>query len=357
MADGATTLPLTIRQRRGRVFWRILQVIVFILCVLVLSGSGLDPTDEPLLVVIAITAGLILLFEIVLRWRGRVRDRIYTIDRDGVRFATGRESWAEPLAAYDGVLWREEVRRSGGSGGSGGSHRVWILELRCPGEASHTVPLLEKRSETGVRARWEALARALDLPALRDVGGGEIQQRAPDDLDLSVRQRAAKGRLDGPAEIGTIPPKDVEWNPRDAREARIRQHSGARAVLFAFSFIPALGGLIAFWGHDQQLPLLLLATPLFGHAYRVAARYRIAAVDDRLELALEFGPLRFARRRFPIDDIEQIWTTSTGPAELGVMRIKVESDARSASLALLSRDTGDWTAAFIRHLASAPKAR
>ena len=353
-AGGAESrLPIVIRRKRGRLFWRILQAVVLALYVLTIFGSRNDPLDEPLLVAAGIAAGLILVLELIARWRGRVRDRTFEIDAEGVCYRTGRETWTEPLEAYDGVLWREETRTSAITGGGSSSHTVWFLELKHRDDPTRTVPILEMRSEEGVRARWEAVARGLDLPALRELDHGETMRREPGELDAPLRDFAAEGRLEGALRGDEAPPEGVEWNPREPRRARVRQRLGG---IFLLSFIPVLGGIYAFFGFDQQLPLLLLAAPLVAHFHRTHAHYRIDVADNRLLLSLNLGGVRLSRRSLPLEEIEQVWIK---PVRLGVVEtadrtVVIETDRRTASLSLLSPAAGAWVAGHIRRIAAAP---
>ena len=100
------------------------------------------------------------------------------------------------------------------------------------------------------------------MPNLRALGLISGAVREPGELDASLRDFAAEGRLEGALRGDEVPPEGVEWSPREPRRARVRQRLGGFILL---SFIPALGGIFAFFGFDQQLPLLLLAAPTKSH--------------------------------------------------------------------------------------------
>lgn len=96
----------------------------------------------------------------------------------------GRRRWHEPYTAFAGVRLAERRQRRNKR-----STVIWqVLELVHPDE-SKTLLLSARRGTAPPRGEWEAAARALDLPALGEDGSA----RRPEELDLSLRERAEQG--------------------------------------------------------------------------------------------------------------------------------------------------------------------
>jgi hypothetical protein len=103
----------------------------------------------------------------------------YRIVNGQVHVKTSGKTWSKPLSSYEGVLWREE--RSGSSRRRH-SYISRVIELRHGTTRAFDVNLYTSREVASVRARWEEAARAFNLPALRDLGDGNVLRREVEDI-------------------------------------------------------------------------------------------------------------------------------------------------------------------------------
>lgn len=132
--------------------------------------------------------------------------RRVTFDEGGVevegRSLRGRESWRLPYDDFAGVLHREHrIKRKHGS------TTYQIIELHHR-DRDKCIPLHVTRGTEIPRAAWEGYARALKLPALQD-SGGRIVERAPEDLDASLKDLAARGRISIDFDPNEAPPSGL----------------------------------------------------------------------------------------------------------------------------------------------------
>ncbi len=153
---------------------------------------GGDQAFEPAMLVAALFPVLgvgILLYGVhQLVWRKTI-----TMDRQFVAVAErglfGAKDWREELANYTGVLQRSRRVRTKNS-----SYTLYIVDLIHEDE-SKKINLYTDLGEGGHRAKWEAYARALELPALEQ-GQGGILRREVDDLDKSVGELIKEGKVE-----------------------------------------------------------------------------------------------------------------------------------------------------------------
>ncbi len=128
-----------------------------------------------------------------------------TVDKKSI---FGHKFWQEPLERYKGVLKRTEHHRSSGRRGGGASYTLYIIEL-CHDERTKRVRLFTSRSREGFRSRWKDYARRLELPAMEQEGGETIT-REVEDLDKSVRDMVAEGKLGIDFDPTEAPPEGFE---------------------------------------------------------------------------------------------------------------------------------------------------
>lgn len=120
-----------------------------------------------------------------------------------------KRAWDERLSKYEGVLARSEYH-PGRKNRS--SYTLYIVELLHP-DKQRRIKLWESCNSSGHRANWETYSRQLALPALwQDKGNEEYTQRAPEDLDKSVRELAAEGKLEISFDSTAAVPEKVELN-------------------------------------------------------------------------------------------------------------------------------------------------
>ncbi len=134
-----------------------------------------------------LAVGIVLLGAHLLIWRKTVTlDSLFvTVEQRGI---FGRKSWQEPKTAYQGVLSRTRRVSTKNS-----SYTLYLVELLHP-DAKRTVNLYTSRSNRDWRAKWEAYARWLKLPALEAGEGGLVARRSAD-LDKPVAELIAEGKV------------------------------------------------------------------------------------------------------------------------------------------------------------------
>jgi len=149
------------------------------------------------------------------------------IERDQVTVSVqapwGRKDWSEPLGAFDGVRWREFVvhGRSRARGRPSRTKVYQVLDLAHP-DPTRCVPLMVTRLKPEIaRPEWERFSKLLGVPAI-DARGDEVQIRAAEDIDKSVRELADEGKIDA-AWQDRPPPRGLVMNRGggDAREIHV----------------------------------------------------------------------------------------------------------------------------------------
>ena len=106
----------------------------------------------------------------------------------------GSKAWDESLSKYEGILARSEYHSGGRN--SSPSYTLYIVELMHP-DKQRRITLWQSRSSSGHRASWKKFSRQLALPALKqDEDGEEYTRSDAEDLDKSVRELAAEGKLE-----------------------------------------------------------------------------------------------------------------------------------------------------------------
>lgn len=100
--------------------------------------------------------------------------------------------WNEPISAFKGVLRRKDARSQPTMEG-GCPVTCHLVELVHP-HKDKTLLVHEATKEGGIRKLWHDAACALDLPALDETLDG-IVSRTPEDLDKSIRDLAAEGKI------------------------------------------------------------------------------------------------------------------------------------------------------------------
>jgi|GEM_PF-4092835 len=194
-------------------------------------------------------------FGLVLLTQGvfRLNHRIWVHIENGMVEAKamsilGSDKWTEPLAAYQGVRWRELVVQSrlrvGGNNTTGRNMpRIYqVLDLyhtdptRCiplyvtrlrenRGQAFSKLNEIMQRSDeardklgsfavkiddlqVNTRSRWEGIATVLGVPTI-DARDGKQEVRAAADIDKSIRELADEGKIDAEWD-GRPPPAGLD---------------------------------------------------------------------------------------------------------------------------------------------------
>lgn len=167
------------------------------------------------------------------------------------RSCFGDKNWTEPLSGYDGIWMGSEQRSTGGENSS--TYTVHVLRLYHTNR-KRRILLHESRREEGVRGRWEAACRLLNMPALEGAKG-EFHRREVEDLDRSVVELVREKKLQVDFDRAALPPQGIEVNDNfQSLEIIIRRR---QAALWAWPIALAIPGIFIFMGFGPPgAPLL-----------------------------------------------------------------------------------------------------
>lgn len=260
-------------------------------------------------------------------------------------------SWSAPYSEFEGVLLRERTVRANKQ-----PEVVQIIELSHTDPAKR-IPLYIEPGNKPPRAIWEALARKLDLPTIRQDLRRGLRKRPVDELDRPIRELAQSDKLP----LGYTPEEPV---PRGLRVETIEGQSGDQDDAFV---VVLLAPRWAWW------VWLLAAAPGLGLAgaglqteawpmvaVGVAAlapvlcliwldhAYPRALVVTREQMIIR-DPWRFGRGRkksLAMDEIETVRIARAGAGLGAELRIASDRDALETG-AGLSQHALDWLARFV----------
>lgn len=237
------------------------------------------------------------------------------IDRRRVRVTrTGlwrTRRWSEPLAAYRGVLARSEhYPDSSGAFGRRG-RTVSVLLLKHARRSERDVELIRIEGWVDLRGETERIARLLGRPVLTPDPDGGHRSRAVEDLDKSVAELAAEGRLELP---------EVPRLPLRGREVRSIRHPGGCGFEQRFTRLMRLMGtvqalvglgLLAAYRAAGEPALVVFGAALvaLGSALLVCSGRLLLTlrVDwERAWVGLTLGPWRLVERELPAAAIEEV---------------------------------------------------
>ena len=227
-----------------------------------------------------------------------LRGRRVTFDEAGVtvesRGLLGSRTWSLPYKAFKGVLYREELRRRQNRRQNRGSSIFQVIELLHE-KRNRCVLLYVCRTAEVPRDRWEGYARRLGLPAL-EIGAEGINARAAGDLDKSLKDLAAEGKVNTAFDLAAAIPRGLRLErPEDDRLRVLVTASRISAKLLgfftlvgfalcAFAFTAGLTGIIL-------LPVGLLFAGLAWFMFRWDRnKPRVLEIDRlRLKITDDFG--------------------------------------------------------------------
>ncbi len=272
------------------------------------------------------------------RWKRGERGTI-EIQRDLVRVTGlfGEHQWEEPVSAFKGVL-----RRTGGKA---------RLELVHP-DSGKTLWLYQADTDEGIRKVWLDAARALDLPALDETTDG-IVTHAPEDLDKSIPELAAEGKVLRPVSADAPPPRGIT---RERVHGEV--HLTIRAVKLgkvALAFAIVLG-LPLVWGYIASpekvrelnrfvLPYVLGAIILIlgGSTFADMIVSRRIVITPREVRYFRKSPIgTFGLKAIPLNELKSVRRISTTDPEL-----VMESDTATISIGRLGEHQLRWLEQFI----------
>ena len=283
--------------------------------------------------------------------------RTIEIGRDFVRVTEtgllGGEHWEEPLSAFTGIL-----RRTDAVGGGDIYSNVHLVELVHP-DTKKTLQLYQADAEEGIRKLWKKTdaeegihnlwkdaARALNLPALDETADG-ILAHEPEDLDKSIREVAADGKISVDFDADTPPPTGITWEQMEGELSVIlglRANSYASIVTMIVVGSPFI--LIAAWFLlSDAFGLFMLGIIAFvyvvGNTVYHVANEHVALVKRRIVITpreLRYFGARICKA-IPLEKLESVRRIDDG--------LVIESDAEVISIQGLRGQQLRWLESFI----------
>lgn len=261
----------------------------------------------------------------------------------------GPQEWTEPLSDYAGVLSKQEFH-SGTQNTP--SYTLYMLFLQHRTNKRRTVKLYQSRSPDGFRARLEHYARLFGLLALIQTADG-IEERRPEDLDKSVRERVAEGSLDVTFDPSSAPPGNRLSVRVEGGTLTIRTRGNALgAAAWLIPLLMLVGGVatvvVGLILNVPSRPVLLLAGVLANVVATVALAAVRAVTEELMVSPTEvrkrwrhpWGTFREAAA--PANEIEEV-VVRTPPQSHGVTTVQAITDATTVHFGIgLPRAEKDW---------------
>lgn len=146
------------------------------------------------------------------RWKPYKHQTI-EIRRDFITFTEKglfSNNWSEPVFAFKGVLRRKYTVTTGaGEHSTFATYQDVILDHPDKDKTLLVYRTSVESEDKDIRKLWEVTARALNLLALEKTDE-EIVTRAPEDLDKSIRDLAAEGKISVDFDPNATPPRGIE---------------------------------------------------------------------------------------------------------------------------------------------------
>ncbi len=172
------------------------------------------------------------------------RTRI-TIDATKVnlsrRTIRGKETWTEPLASYRGLLTKEKRRKS-----SDDDYTIFLVILKHTRIDEKDVTLVRMTGSVDLRSEAEQFAKLLQLPVLAETADGGYEARAVSDLDKSVAELAAEGKLEIAAAPAVPLENDSIWSLRNHDGYTYEQNFRTPSKIYGAIFT-VIGGALLYW--------------------------------------------------------------------------------------------------------------
>ncbi len=240
--------------------------------------------------------GLLLFGVHSLMWRRRILfdGRSFTVAEHGLK---GTRQWSEPLSAYQGVLRHSRHVRT-----KNRSYTLYMIDLVHP-DGERRINLYTGTSDRGLRDKWEDFARRLGLPAL-EAGEGGMVRRDAEDLDKSVGELIAEGKVD----------IDREALSRPAEDLAVSQEGDVTVLTRTGPANPWWGSLIA-----VLFPLIFVAVAVFAPDMPIYARYLFGGLGALFEVLFLAGV---------VTDLLSRQRLRVGPAGVWVNRAYSRSESK-----------------------------
>lgn len=262
----------------------------------------------------------------------------------------GSGQWTEPLSHYDGVL-AEATYHSGGENSP--SYTEYVLRLEHSEDEKKHVELYSSRAREGFRGEHERYARLFDLPALLKTDDG-VEVRDPEDLDKSVRERVAAGKMEVTFDPSRPPPGRHLRVRVEGDRLAVRTRPGAlgkAGVLVPLIFALVGGGLIVLTvvpGVDAPPVLLIVVGALFAllgiaglvFGRTVVQELELSPAEVRSRWKTPFGTV--GERAIPAGEIEEV-VVRTPEGSQGFTMVQAVSDTGTVHFGFgLSQEEQHW---------------
>lgn len=278
----------------------------------------------------------------------RVSLREWRFDEEGVHSVRdgllGRREWDARWSEYAGVLARHETRSTGRT-----TYTVYIVELKHASEKRRSVKLYESMSKDGVRDKLKHYARLFVTPLLVETADG-FEERAPADLDKSVRERVLEGRLQVEFDPASPPPGGGVTVNLDGDALVLRTRRSAVGIIAR-----TVPGVFLLVGIGLMVPAVLASIPallvLGGLQFALAAGSFVLLGGLREELHISpqavaktwvvpFG--RFRKREVPANEIEDVLVAKPLGGGLGTTVQVIAGDTTIHCCRALTATDKEW---------------
>ena len=349
--DYNKTMPMAARPASATVRGNLAGALIMLVFALVWTGFNLfigqaligEPMPLPLILIpfLGVGVGLFLFGLKVMLYR-----RTVTIGHDAV--VIDQRNWFRTkrltvdLATYPGVLRKKVTFRRNKR-----AHDAF-LTLLAHAARDTTVVLAASRDEAEGRAQAEDYARWLDKPALEETADGFLA-RDPGDLDKSLAQLVAEGKIVSSYKPGSTPPAQIRVD-HGAERIAVSFLKGAVAM-WVWALIAGIAAASAFviigFATDLEakvaggaVAFLVLVGVLYAAQRQMRTTRQILLYRDRLELAETTRAGLDIKHTVALDQIE---TVRVAKPRYGGFGLYVDTDAGSYSTGEgLPRSALEW---------------
>lgn len=271
--------------------------------------------------------------------------------------------WEEPVSAFRGILRRTDEETQGvGPQGEGGKVTVHLVELDHP-DRRKTIRLYKSESGEDIRKLWKDAARALHLAALDETSCGMVTC-APEDLDKSIRDLAAEGKISAYFDSIPRPPKGIVCKQAEGELKVTLRRVTKYTNVFQFS-----GGVFAIlivslgWGFSGGLRFFVgiagVCFVILGVGTQFLdwiAKRRIVITGRELNYFRESPFGIFSQKTISLNKLENIRRISRVSSSLSFVvtvalshaeELVIESDTTSISIGNLDEQQRFWLEKFL----------
>jgi hypothetical protein len=385
---GEMPITVTVRGSKVNLVFSVIAGGVFIVAALAFAGGALsDIPNMPAWAATVMPLGLaaIGIWRIARAFLAMRGQREYRIGGGEVRCGAasdgGSADWTEPLSAYRGVRWRSYmlarqsdrdrgrvnvielahpdpdrtvplvVRRTGNENAAEAAKLAWDMAQAGADAPEETRKALEDRAarlarESGdgaVRAKWEELARQLDMPAIDARDGAEVV-RAAEDVDKSIVDLAEEGKVSRDWH-GAPAPESLEvrtlGDPDDpeSQELHVILHATTMPLWF-FLVFGAIGAVTFVAGLVQLQFGLMFFGLVFGGVgggmWYLERRFPRSIRISRTRMSYQPASKTTGHFTLPLDRIESIHIASADRKRAGTRTLNL-----SGRELVISSDDGE----------------